>query len=173
MSGEVPPCGTYNAYQRHVKHNEPTDPACKEANRLYGIAYRSKNPQDRSRYNDYGKARARALERLAKRYPGVRHPVRRGACQVIPASWPAEWPPSHTPCPLSFSWRSCSQARGWRADDEHQRPIADHPDPDPIPFKGCASGWSATTSTSAPDVPAGHDPIRRPCYDASTGRFRR
>lgn len=40
------PCGTYAAYQRHVRHREPIDAACRAANTAHVAAWRSDQAQE-------------------------------------------------------------------------------------------------------------------------------
>ena len=52
-----PPCGTYAAYQRHVKRREPIDQACREANRRYMADWRSRDGQAQRRDRNHMRAR--------------------------------------------------------------------------------------------------------------------
>ena len=71
---ELAPCGTYGAYQRHLRRYEDVCPACKEASRAYIREYRrasrAKDPSSRQPQK-YAAARGRALARLAHIYPEI------------------------------------------------------------------------------------------------------
>jgi len=63
MARELQPCGTPAAYQRHVRRGEQPCDACREANRTYWRQW-----ADRT---GYGRARYRAMRRLADLYPDI------------------------------------------------------------------------------------------------------
>ncbi len=64
---EIPSCGTYRAYQRHRRYNQPVDDACRQARNDYTAEHRQK-PDAGERMRRYNRARHRALERLRLMY---------------------------------------------------------------------------------------------------------
>ena len=62
------PCGTYNAYQLHVRRGEVSCEPCREANRVYNNERRA-TKQDRFWEAQRAVRRNRALYRLAAEYP--------------------------------------------------------------------------------------------------------
>lgn len=69
----APPCGTYAAYQRHKRKREPSDDACREANRRYSAERRASSPAARGYDRQYNHARTRALEELGRKHPAELH----------------------------------------------------------------------------------------------------
>jgi hypothetical protein len=69
----VPPCGTYAAYQRHKRKGEPSDDACREANRRYSAERRASSPAARGYDRQYNQARAGALEELGRKHSAEFH----------------------------------------------------------------------------------------------------
>lgn len=67
MSRPLAPCGTYGAYQRHLRRGETPCEECKGACAEYFREYR-KNPQNLARNRAYNAARAHALEALARNH---------------------------------------------------------------------------------------------------------
>jgi hypothetical protein len=63
------PCGTYSAYQRHVRTGETPCEPCRAAAAVKQREYRQNNPDAYRRELDSRAARDRALERLAREYP--------------------------------------------------------------------------------------------------------
>lgn len=63
------PCGTYAAYQRHVKRGEVPDAECREANREYKRQWRANNPARTAGQGKKNNAMSRALWRLAREFP--------------------------------------------------------------------------------------------------------
>ncbi|MCP2339214.1 hypothetical protein [Actinomadura rupiterrae] len=59
MSSDLRPCGTRAAYERHRRHGQPIDEACRKAKSAYVYAKRG----------GYQRARNRALTRLARTFP--------------------------------------------------------------------------------------------------------
>jgi hypothetical protein len=62
-------CGTYAAYQRHVKEDTKIDEACRVAKNVYAQELRERNPGLRARERRDAAARGRALTRLAREHP--------------------------------------------------------------------------------------------------------
>lgn len=82
--GDVQPCGTYGAYQRHRRNSEDPCDACTKAAREYTAGYRDKNPDKLRGEMDMNNARTRALWQLSRMYPGkfrslVKAELKRGA----------------------------------------------------------------------------------------------
>lgn len=63
------PCGTYSAYQRHIRRGETPCAACRKANSEYHRQHRATHPERLNRESAYNGARDRALTRLAHLYP--------------------------------------------------------------------------------------------------------
>jgi len=68
VSAEDLECGTYAAYQRHIKRGERPDTKCRKAAAEYSRR-RRQNPEVRRRQVAQDTARTRALSRLAKMHP--------------------------------------------------------------------------------------------------------
>jgi hypothetical protein len=68
MSGELAPCGTPGAYNRHRRRGEPIDEACRQARRDYDLR-RYANPAIRQKVLATADAYNRALTRLRHEYP--------------------------------------------------------------------------------------------------------
>jgi hypothetical protein len=66
---ELQPCGTYAAYQRHMRRGETACAPCQTAATAKQQAYRRNNRQAYRRELGRNAARSRALERLADEYP--------------------------------------------------------------------------------------------------------
>jgi hypothetical protein len=60
----VPACGTVAAYSRHLRLKELIDPDCREAARLYLVAYRAEHPERVSCNRSVVAAKAAAVRRL-------------------------------------------------------------------------------------------------------------
>lgn len=61
------PCGTYGAYQRHLKANEPVDEACAAARDEYMEEYRERTRGRTDKRHSY--ASHRAARELRKLHP--------------------------------------------------------------------------------------------------------
>lgn len=66
MPNHLQDCGTYGAYQRHIKHGEEPDQECREARNAYMRERRAKNPSVLRKQRDRDRVRLRALIRLSK-----------------------------------------------------------------------------------------------------------
>lgn len=82
--GDVQPCGTYGAYQRHRRNGEAACDACTKAGREYIARYRAENPDKYADEVEMNNARSRALWQLSRMYPGkfrslVKAELKRGA----------------------------------------------------------------------------------------------
>ena len=62
------PCGTYNAYQLHIRRGEVSCEPCREANRVYNNELRATKDQ-RAQEAARAVRRNKALLRLAQEYP--------------------------------------------------------------------------------------------------------
>jgi hypothetical protein len=62
-------CGTYAAYQRHIRRREPIDQSCRDANAAYMREYRAGNHGVYRREAAAMAARHRAQARLAAAHP--------------------------------------------------------------------------------------------------------
>lgn len=65
---ELQPCGTYAAYQRHLRKGEETCDACRQANTVQARTLRT-DPAIKSEQNARSAARSRAAWRLTREYP--------------------------------------------------------------------------------------------------------
>ncbi len=64
------PCGTYAAYQRHIKRGEESCADCRAANSEYVKQHRALSPGAREKNLHRMGARGRALTRLRAMHPG-------------------------------------------------------------------------------------------------------
>lgn len=69
MPRPLQPCGTYGAYQRHLRRHEPACEACTRAARQRQAEYRVTSPDARNRERRYQRIRNAALLHLSKEYP--------------------------------------------------------------------------------------------------------
>lgn len=69
MSKPLAPCGTYAAYQRHLRRAEPIDPECRKAQAVYQATWRAANPKQRDRERAVTRAASRALWLLKADHP--------------------------------------------------------------------------------------------------------
>lgn len=67
---EPEPCGTYGAYQRHMKNGEEACEPCRIARNAY-MANRRTDPAIRAKELRKAYARDRALARLARDFPAI------------------------------------------------------------------------------------------------------
>lgn len=72
---EVHKCGTYGAYQRHLRRDETPDDACREANNAYLREYRRTHPDIYARGLEMKTARDKAMLRLSREYPARFHAI--------------------------------------------------------------------------------------------------
>lgn len=54
MPRTLQPCGTHAAYQRHKRHGEPIDDACREAARTQSAKQAGRNPRIRRHFGPTG-----------------------------------------------------------------------------------------------------------------------
>ena len=69
--GDLKPCGTTAAYQRHVRAGEEACEPCKEANRAHTAMLRATNEHVRTQGRKNTRAQNRAKQRLVAAYRDV------------------------------------------------------------------------------------------------------
>jgi len=70
---DLKPCGTQAAYARHVRNGEPTDEACREANRVEGARYRESRRTELNTYHQQWYAQADLPTRFRRRIAKDHH----------------------------------------------------------------------------------------------------
>ncbi len=85
-------CGTYAGSQRHLREGTPMCRPCQDARAAYRVEYRAQHPDVRARERRNNLARARALTRLAQRYPQEYEALRLEELRADPVDSPGVRP---------------------------------------------------------------------------------